>query len=190
MSDLLFDTPWWLLAILIGGGGYIWYVGNTRMEKSWKIGGIAVAALGLLLILTSWLVVTDKEYCDKRTRQIVEAASHRDWPALEKLLDPQSSVEAIYTDRDQIIAGAQKTVDKIGLTSASITSMQVKQTDTVITADVSILSYQDITMGRPIITSWRFDWENTGGGWRLVRIEPLQGEQVSKEDLLAHLQRP
>jgi hypothetical protein len=190
MSDLVFDTPWWLLAVLIGGGAYIWYVGNTRLEKSWKIGGIAVASLGLLLALTSWFVVTDKEYCEKQTRQIVDAATQSDWPTLEKLLDPQSSVEAIYTNRDQIMAGAKKTVDTIGLTSASITSMQVKQTDTVITVDVTILSYQNITQGRPVITSWRFDWENTGAGWKLIRIEPLEGEQVSKEDLLAHLQRP
>jgi hypothetical protein len=190
MQDLIFDTPWWLLILLIGGGGYVWYNGNTRRDKSWKIAGIVIALVGLTLALTSWLVQTDKEYVEHRTRQMVDAFNRRDWTALEGLLDPQTSLEGVYKNRDQIIQGAKKTVDVIGLSSASITSMEVKQTDTLITADLAILSNQDITLGRPTITSWRFDWENTGTGWKLVRIEPLEGNQVSKDELLKHLERP
>ena len=190
MQDLIFDTPWWLLILLIGGGGYVWYNGNTRRDKSWKIAGIVIALVGLTLALTSWLVQTDKEYVEHRTRQMVDAFNRRDWTALEGLLDPQTSLEGVYKNRDQIIQGAKKTVDVIGLSSASITSMEVKQTDTLITADLAILSNQDITLGRPTITSWRFDWENTGTGWKLVRIEALEGNQVSKDEVVRHLERP
>jgi hypothetical protein len=190
MEDLFFDTPWWLLTLLIGGGGYVWYTGNARSEKSWKIGGIVIALVGVGLAITSCLVTTDKEYVDQHTRQIVEAFNRRDWPALHGLLDPHTSLEGVYTNRDQIIDGGKKTVDAIGLTGASITSLQTKQTDTLITVDLNILSSQDITMGRPTVTSWRFDWENRGTGWKLVRIEPLQNEQISKDDVLKHLERP
>ena len=190
MQDLLFDTPWWLLALLLGGGAYIWYTGNARSEKSWKIAGIIIALAGLTLALTSWFVETDKEFVEHRTRDMVADINRRDWAALEKLLDAHTSLEGVYTNRDQIIEGAKKTADVIGLSSASITSMEVKQTDTLITVDLSILSNQDITMGRPTITSWRFDWQNTGTGWKLQRIEPLEGNQVTKDELLKHLERP
>jgi len=190
MSDLIFATPWWLLALLIGGGGFVWYTGNTRMEKSLKSAGIAIASLGVLLALLSWFVVTDKEYVEKQTRKMVEAINHKDWPALEKLLDPHTSLEGVYKNRDELIDGAKKTADSIGLTSVSITGIEVKQTDTVITADLAIMSYQDATLGRPAITNWRFDWENTGTGWKPVRIEPLQGDQVGKDEVLRRLQHP
>ena len=121
MNDLLFDTPWWLMILLIGGGGYVWYTGNTRMEKPSKIAGIALAAVAVVLMLTSWLVVTDKEYVEQHTRQIVDTVNHRDWSKLESLLDPQTSLEGVYSNRAQIIDGARKTVDTIGFTSASIT---------------------------------------------------------------------
>jgi 4-amino-4-deoxy-L-arabinose transferase-like glycosyltransferase len=189
MQDLIFNTPWWLLLLLIGGGGYVWYTGNTRSEKSWKIGGIVLALLGITLAVTSWLVQTDKEYVGNRSRQIVAALDRRDWSALDGLLDPHTSLEGVYKNRDQIINGAKKTVDTIGLSSMSITSMDVKQTDTVITVDLNILSSQDLTLGRPTITSWRFDWENTGTGWKLVRIEPLPNGQISKEDIVQHLEK-
>jgi hypothetical protein len=190
MQDLIFDAPWWLLILLIGGGGYVWYNGNARQDKSWKIAGIVIALLGVALLLTSLLVQTDKEFVSKHSRQIVEAAGNRDWPALEKLLDPHTSVLGVYANRDQIIAGAKKTADTIGLTSASVTSLEVKQTDADITVDLSILSNQDITMGRPTITNWRFDWEDRGSGWKLVRIEPLEGNQVTKDEVERHLERP
>jgi hypothetical protein len=179
-----------LLILLIGGGGFVWYTGNTRSEKSWQIAGIILALAGLTLVLTSFFVQTDKEYVEHRSKQIVAAVDHRDWNALQTLLDPQTSLEGIYKNRDQILDGAKKTADTIGLASISITSTEVKQTDTLITVDLTLLSNQDITMGRPVITNWRFDWDNTGTGWKLVRIEPLEGNQVSKEDIVKHLAQP
>jgi hypothetical protein len=154
------------------------------------VAGAGIAGLGVLLALLSWFVMTDKEHCEKQTRQMVAAVDHRDWPALEKLLDAHTSLEGVYKDRDEIIDGAKKTVDAIGLSSVSITGTEVKQVDTVITVDLAIMSDQDVTMGRPAITNWRFDWENTGTGWKLVRIEPLQGEQVSRDEVLKRLEHP
>ena len=190
MQELLFNTPWWLLILLFGGGAYVWWVGNTRSEKSWKTAGIAIALLGVCLLATSFFFETDKEHVEKQTRRIVADLDHWDWDDLEKAMDPRTSLEGVYTNRQQIIDGAKKTADAIGLSSVSITSMQAKQTDTLITADVNILSSQDVTMGRPTVTSWRFDWENTGTGWKLVRIEPLQASQVSRDDVLKNLQKP
>ncbi len=149
-----------------------------------------MASIGLVLFALGWLVETDKEHCEHRTRQIVAAVDRRDWTALQSLLDPQTSLEGIYLNRDQIVAGAKKTADTIGLSSASITSMETKQHDTVITIDVNIYSLQDATLDRPAITSWQFDWSNTGTGWKLQQIEPLGSQQVDKADLVRHLDKP
>ncbi|MBV8782013.1 MAG: hypothetical protein JO353_11500 [Phycisphaerae bacterium] len=98
------------------------------------------------------------------------------------------NIADVYNNRDELIEGAKKTADTIGLKSATITSMDVTQNDTVITVDLTVLSTQDLTMDRPLPTNWRFDWENRGTGWLLDRIEPLDTQQVSKRDIVSHMQ--
>ncbi len=189
MSDLLFDTPWWLLVLLIGGGAGIWYVGNTRTDAKIKTAGLAVLVLGVVLALLSYFVDTDKEIVARRTRQLVASVVDRNWDVFTSLLDPQTSFAGAYKNRSQIVDGAKKTVEAMGLKSASITSMEVTQNETVITVNLTAVSTLDITMDRPAPSSWRFDWQNTGTGWKLVEIEPLDGSQVKKEEILGRLAR-
>jgi hypothetical protein len=189
MNDLLFDTSWWLLVLLICGGIGIWYVGNTRLDAKIKWAGLAVLLLGIALALLSYFVDTDKEIVTKRTRQLVTSVVDRNWDAFASLLDPNTSFANAYRNRGQIVDGAKKTVDLIGLKSASITSVEVTQNDSVITVNLNAMSTQDATMDRPLPSSWRFDWQNTGSGWKLAEIEPLDGSQVKKDEILGRLAR-
>ena len=189
ISDLLFDTPWWILVLLIAGGGYVWYLGNGRMDKTIKLVGLAAILAGVVLIVLSAMVATPKEEVATKTKLIVRAFVDRDWSKLKSLVPERVSVDQIYNNRSQLIAGGRKTVDVIGLKDASITSMDVTQNDTVITATLTILSTQEATLDRPTPTNWRFDWENLGNGWILDRIEPLEGRQVTKNDLMAHMSK-
>jgi hypothetical protein len=51
------------------------------------------------------------------------------------------------------------------------------------------MSTQEATLDRPMPTSWRFDWQNTGTGWKLREVEPLDGGQVKKEEIMGRLAR-
>src|SRR5438128_2115451 len=90
MLELLFDAPWWLPTVVIGIGGFILFTGVQRNEKPVKRGGIAVILLGLLIVLTSAWVETDREKVVDRTEKLVTAAGQQDWTAFHSLIDPQT----------------------------------------------------------------------------------------------------
>jgi hypothetical protein len=188
MNDLIFDTPLWLLGLLVIVGAALWWSGNNRQDKTLKRVGLAVFLVGVLVGVVSYLVDTDKERAARQTRQIVSAVERRDWEGFGKLLDPRTHV-MIYNNREDIVAGAKITADVIGLKSLHITGMDVEQKDTVINVDFKVLSDQERSMGRPIITSWRFIYQNFGNGWKLDSIEPLKSDEVNPEQIRANLQR-
>jgi hypothetical protein len=188
MKDLLFDTPWWLLGLLLIGGGALFWSGNNRQDKTLKCVGLAIFALGIAMGLVSYFVDTDVEAATKKTRQLIYSVEKRDWPTLDSVLDDRTSL-AFYRNKQQIMAGAKATVDSIGLKSVHIIGTTVDQHDTLISVNVRVLSEQDITSGQPVTTDWKFDWQDFGTGWRLTTITPLKSEQVNPDQIEARLSR-
>ena len=188
MKDFFFDTPLWILCVLVAAGVAIWWAGNNRVDRPMKRIGLAVLLAGIALALTSFFFDTDQEKVTRKTNQLVQAINARDWKTFESILDARTRF-AFYGDREAIVAGAKKSADDIGLRSARITGMTVEKKDTVITVDLRALSEQDRTAGRPIVTDWRFDWQNFGTGWKLMTITPLKSEQVTAEEIQRNLSR-
>ncbi|MBC8106816.1 MAG: hypothetical protein H7Z14_09525 [Anaerolineae bacterium] len=188
MKDFLFDAPLWILCILVAAGVAIWWAGNNRTDKPLKRVGLSVLVAGIALALTSYFFDTDAEKVTRKTERLVAAVNARDWKTFESILDPQTRF-TIYRNRDDIVKGAKESADAIGLKSARITGMTVDKKDTVISIDLRALSEQDRTGGRPIVTDWRFDWQNLGTGWKLTTITPLKSEQVSAEEIQRNLSR-
>ncbi|CAN5535504.1 hypothetical protein BH09PLA1_BH09PLA1_17040 [soil metagenome] len=188
MKDFLFDAPLWVLCVLVAAGVAIWWAGNNRVDKPMKRIGVAVLAAGIALALISFCCDTDAEKVTRKTEQLVAAVNVRDWKTFESILDPATSF-TIYRTRDEIVNGAKLTADAIGLKSARITGMNVETKDTVITVELRAMSEQDRTMGRPILSNWRFDWQNFGTGWKLMSITPQKSDQVSAEEIQRNLSR-
>jgi hypothetical protein len=188
MNDLLFDTPLWLLGFLVIVGAALFWSGNNRQDKTLKRLGLAVLLAGLVLGVLSYFIDTDKERAVRQTRQIVAAIERKDWDGFSKLLDARTHV-LIYNNRDDIVQGAKVTADAIGLKALHVTGMEVEQKDTVINVDFNVLSEQERSMGRPVVTSWRFVYQNFGAGWKLDTIEPLKSNEVNPDQIRANLQR-
>ena len=188
MKDFLFDAPLWVLCVLVAAGVAIWWAGNNRTDKPLKRIGLIVLLAGIALALTSYFFDTDAEKVTRKTEQLVSAVSARDWKTFESILDPQTRF-TIYRNRDDIVKGARDTADAIGLKGARITGMTIDKKDTVISIDLRAMSEQERTMGRPMLTNWRFDWQNFGTGWKLMTITPLKSEQVSPEEIQRNLSR-
>jgi hypothetical protein len=187
MNDLLFDTPLWLLGLLIIVGATLFWSGNNRQDKTLKRLGLAVLLIGILMGAMSYFVDTDKEAAQRRTRQIVTAVDRKDWVALGKLLDPQTHA-IIYNNPTDIVEGAKRTADFIGFKGLRIIGTEVEQKDTVINVYLKVLSEQERS-GGPVLTNWRFVYQNFGNGWKLDSIEPLRSEQVNPDQIRANLQR-
>ena len=99
---------------------------------------------------------------------------------MRNLLHPRASVSianvgsTLYNDRDQIVARAQEGVDRYGVKSITVTSVEARQDQTIITVTLNALSVQDSTMGRPITSTWEFDWLESSNGWSLYRIRAFK----------------
>ena len=177
---LLFDTPWWLPTAIVLVGTVVFYTANKRREMKLRTAGLAIAALGIVLALLSYFVDTDRERAEKQTRQLVAAVEKRDWTTMRNLLHPRASVSianvgsTLYNDRDQIVARAQEGVDRYGVKSITVTSVEARQDQTIITVTLNALSVQDSTMGRPITSTWEFDWLESSNGWSLYRIRAIK----------------
>ncbi len=178
MSDLLFSTPWWLPTAMIAVGIALFISGNARQRSQIRNGGAGLIALAVVLILVSYFVETAKEKIARESRELVRAVEARDWAKMKSLLDLKSSLGiesmTIYGNRDDVVKGTQSAADQYGLKSVHITSLEADQTQTVITVNLDVLTEQDFSMGRPIPSSWQFEWEKLGENWTLYRITCLR----------------
>ena len=169
MTNLLFDAPWWLPALLIAVGLALWISGNKRVDAGLKNAGYVFAALAIAVLLVSWLFDSDVERAVKRTHQLVDAVEDHNWQEMRNLLDPKVSF-LFYKDRDQIVAGTKQAAEDYGLKSIIVTSTEAKQADTVITVTITCFANLDSLQGRPFRSSWQLDWVETGEGWQLMTI--------------------
>jgi 4-amino-4-deoxy-L-arabinose transferase-like glycosyltransferase len=106
-SELLFDTPWWLLALLAVAGAALFISGNARLEKRLKLAGLGLVAAAVLLLALSRLVDTDREKVEKQTRQLMAAVVQRDQQGVRRQLHPQASLGV--WNRDDIAYAASCT---------------------------------------------------------------------------------
>jgi hypothetical protein len=193
MSDLLFDTPWWLPTTLILVGAILLVSGNRRQKAAVRNAGAGLIALALAVMLISYLVETDKEKCLRQTRETVKAVQSGDWARLSALLDSNASLDVtsttIFSNRDDLVAGAQEAASRYGLKSVTILSIQARQTQSVVMVDFDALTVQTETMDRPLPSSWEFEWLRRGAAWQLDRITCLKVDDLNlnqTQNLLPH----
>lgn len=189
-TDLLFDTPWWLPVAIALSGVAMLISGNARQKRPLLLGGLGVVALAAALAIMSWLVDTPLERAVRRTKDIVNAVERRDWPKFQSLLDQRTSFWT-FTNRDELVATAKATADRIGLRSIYITGTSQEQLQTLIRVNINVLSDQEITGGRQAPTSWRFNYQDLGTGkWELTSIEALSNERIPPEQIHRQMVRP
>jgi hypothetical protein len=170
MSDYLFDTPWWLLILLVITGGTLFYYGNARLDKTLKRVGLSIIGIAVVLFITSWLIDTPKEKVTRNTKNFVKAVVARDTGALDKLLSPRVSIGT--WDKQSILKGVKDYADQFGLKSAHITGMNISDNENVIVVHLAVFSDHDSpAVAVPTVNSkWEFDWEDTEQGWLLRNI--------------------
>jgi hypothetical protein len=186
MTDLLFDTPWWLPALIAAVGVVLFVTGNNRLEAKVKAAGLAAVGLAVLLMAVSYFVDTAKESAERRTRELVDAFERADWPAMTAILDPSATVSLlgapIYRGRDQIIEKAKTAHSDRGFKSVRVLTADTDQVDTVITVTVTLLSEQD-AIASTVNSNWHFQWQETADGWALVEVRAIQIGQFSGEQI-------
>lgn len=191
MSDLLFQTPWWLPTLLAGAGLILFWTGNRRQETRIRTGGLLLILLAIAVCAVSYLIDTPRERAVKNSRQLVYAVQEQNWPTMMRLMDPACGLSImggipIYESRAQILDGARKAVSQYGLKNVHILSASAEQRQDQIRVTLTVLSEQDFTQGRPINSTWLMDWQQTGKTWLLTRITcvniaNLQGNAAGRQ---------
>jgi hypothetical protein len=176
---MLFHTPWWAPGLLLIVGAFVFISGNRRQERNTRLAGLAIALLGITLACVSYLVDTPVEKTVKQSRQLVNAIEAREWTTVESLLDAKSSLSVfqaftLYSTREQILAAAKKGVEQYGIKNVRVLRADAAETGAIITVTLDLMSEQDFTMGRPITSSWQFEWYKNGSAWTLRRIINLK----------------
>lgn len=180
MMGLLFDTPWWLPVAIALGGVAAFVMGNSRRNSAVRNAGAGAVLLAITLALVSYLVDTPVEKAEKDSRRLVQAFVQEDWTTFGNLLDRKVSLAAqgiplaIYSNREELLRNVQAAQAQYRFTAIRVISARGKQVDTVIPVIISVLSEQDATMGRPFPSTWEFEWQDFGDGYKISRITAIK----------------
>lgn len=190
MTDLLFDTPYWILGALAIVGIALFVTGNNRTDATLRNLGGAVLGLGAMLFLVSWFIDTDQEKCLKRSKELVQSVEKRDWEAFSKLVSPRAKLSIMgapgistYRNREEMLAGAKAGVERYELKSANVYSSEVRSNVDYISVDVRIYSEQSQGIIGSLDTAWQFDWQETDDGWVCVEVIAKRVANQSGEGL-------
>jgi hypothetical protein len=185
MTELLFDTPWWLPAVILAAGVVIFITGNRRVEPRVRVAGIAVIAAGILLAAVSYFVDTPRETAERKTIELAKDFEKADWPGMSAILDARTAVTVmgftVYDGRDKILANAKDAHAKYGFKTVRVLSSNAEQNDTSITVTLVLLTEQT-QFANTLNSTWAFEWRETKEGWTLVEVRAIQiGQQTGDQ---------
>jgi hypothetical protein len=185
MSDLLFNTPWWLPSIIALVGIVLFIAGNRRGHDPARNTGGALILAAVALICISYFVKTQKEKCVAQARSLIQAVEKRDVPAMKRLLGPNTAVNGLLVGPDQIIPAAQSGAEAYHLESLSVISTDVQRVQTVITVSMTVFAQsKDI---QPTRVDCQFQWNQSADGWHLQNIDLTNIGGQNPDDLLKRI---
>jgi hypothetical protein len=184
MYDLIFSTPWWLPTFICGVGIVLFITGNNRQETRLRNAGTAIFLIGIALALISYLVETPKEKVERHTHELIARVVAEKWSAIQSLLDPRITFARLHGP-SELTHAMELAQEQVHVTSAHITSMRVNVLPGQISDTIDVLSFQQATLDRPIVSGWRLAWVPTTSNkdWKLIQIECLGAGQITAEQI-------
>ena len=187
MTDLIFQTPWWLPTLIAVAGVVIFVTGNARVENRLRTAGLAIVGLAILLAVVSYFVDTPREKAVKQSRELCYAFERADWPKMTSILDKSTAVtvlgNTIYPTRDQIIAAAKQAHERYGFKTVRVLSASAEQQDTLITVDLVLLTEQSSAIVQTLNSEWQFVWEKHQEGWILTEVRAVKIGNVTGDGM-------
>ena len=170
VTQLLFETPWWLLTLIAIVAIALLVSGNNRQKNQLKLAGFIVLSLGIVLAAVSFFVDTPREKALKGTRSFVHAVVDRDQAKMRAILHPSATL--LGWNKEDIISGAKQYAEDFNLKDATITQLDADHDDSLVTVNLTVISNHASSkmMYDHINSSWQITWMDTGNGWQMKDI--------------------
>lgn len=186
-GDLLFDTPWWLPVLIVAIGAFVFVSGNRREQAGTRNAGAGIIFLAVIIVVLTLFVDTPRKIARRESRQIVQSAVDGDWTTFQSLLEPDAglrmlSAPTLYADAKQLTAAAKAGTQRVHLKEAHVRSMEVTESGGLVTTTLALLTEQEEAAAPMLQSTWQFEFQQTGGLWRIHEIRALQiGEMGGDE---------
>jgi hypothetical protein len=162
------ETPWWLPTLLILAGAALFVSGNSRRKPRARLGGLAIAALGLILALVSYFLESDREHVERRTNELISAVVSADTARMTPYMDPQI-IAGPFNGRDTVTRAVKTAADAVDLQSSGATEIGVKVHGDEAVVDLTVAA--STKNGPGPLTVWQLTWNKQGKQWFLKEAE-------------------
>jgi hypothetical protein len=186
MTDLLFDTPWWLLVALAAVGIILLVSGNRRQQTRTRNFGAGLLGLVILLVLFTLFVDTPKKIARRDSNALVQSAATGDWTKFRSLLAAEADLRLLgsarmYGNAAELTEAAKQGAQSIHLREVHVRSLHVEESDDVVTASLDLLTEQDEAAAPVMESSWQFDFAKGADGWRIREIRAINIGQLDSD---------
>lgn len=183
ITTFLFEQPW--LQAVIGGAamlivlaGFWWALREGRSSRGWAIATVAVALLIGAGQFAQWAVVTDREQIRTQLDRVAAALEQGDVKSILDVTD--EALIAQGRTRQQFERYLDGTLSSMKIRTPNIHRLEIvfpSATVAYVTvsgmATIESSGYSGIVSG-----SWKMEFNRTGGVWKIVTVEPVEGDRI------------
>lgn len=170
-------NPWPIVAILVLAAIISFFAFNSRGRAMRGLGVAGVLlALGLVVSIVAFVVVTDREVLRARSATLTAAVAGGDGATVRTIVHPTAEVRRSMADGwnlDRIVNFVSTLPTAYGVTDHEIRRIEAAKDGPDVGrthVHVRVLSEQ---VGTPLPVVVRLDWQRIDGQWWVVQIEPL-----------------
>jgi hypothetical protein len=180
MANFFGNFPWLIIILLFVAGVITMVIGNVQVKPRARTVGVLLTSLAVLFLAIRFMVDTDAEKAERRTRQLVETGDKQNWEGMKNLLDADTVVDGNgkeqwpkFTGPAEISDAAKSMAVKAGLKTVYLMSLKTEQTGPSITVTVGAAIQMAEALDRPTLSQWEFDYRLDGTRWDLKTIRLL-----------------
>ena len=182
IRSFLFETAVWIPLGVTVIGLMIAFAALARVKSTPKTIGLGVAAFGLIWAACTFFVTTAVEAAEQRTRDLVLAYEQSDWDRFGDLLDPDTQLDTVAVNDDEIVDRARRTHEQLNHGDVTVTSSESKIVGPdKIDVRIEVSSSQDVSFAERTTTAWSFLYTERNDQWQLDKITILPSRMIDPE---------
>jgi hypothetical protein len=186
LKSVLFENPLAIYVVLALAEvvlAWMWYTRRDRRLVRWLL---VVPAAGLVVALTAWLVVTDREKIERNLKDMAAAVVAGDFDKLGSHLDAScyAPVGASSIGQQELLDRGREVVRLHHVRQITLESIDTAIAGPNASTLLNTRIYLSNFITDSIAITWKMQWGKRDGQWRLTAV------QIDKPAMLADFRSP